>query len=97
MVSLGLVGEKQELGLEGSGIIRSVGSDVKGFAPGDKVVTFSRGILQSKIITRPTWCFKVPENISLEEVATMPSVYATAIYSLIEICSLKKGQVRLRS
>lgn len=94
LVALGLVGDKKELGFEGSGIIRRVGSKVEGFAPGDRVITFHPGLFQSRIITTPTWCYKLPETLSMDQAATMPSVYATAIYTLIEVCSLRKGKVR---
>jgi NADPH:quinone reductase and related Zn-dependent oxidoreductases len=93
-VALGLVGDKQEIGLEGSGIIRRVGSNVKGFSPGDRVVAFHPGLLQTRIVTTPDRCMKASDALSLEEAVTMPSAYATAMYSLIELGSLKKGQVR---
>jgi NADPH:quinone reductase-like Zn-dependent oxidoreductase len=39
-------------------------------------------------------CMKSSDALSLEEAVTMPTAYATAMYSLIELGSLKKGQVR---
>ncbi|KAJ5379544.1 Fum1p [Penicillium cosmopolitanum] len=95
LVALGLVGDKKELGLEGSGIIRRIGSKVHEFTPGDRIVTFYPGMFQSRIVTAPAWCFKIPDSISLDQAATMPSVYATAIHSLIELCALKKGNTVL--
>jgi NADPH:quinone reductase-like Zn-dependent oxidoreductase len=91
---MGLVGDKTELGLEGSGTIRRVGCNVTDLKPGDRVVAISPGILQSRIITQPDSCSKIPDGLSLEDAATMTTVYLTAIYSLIELGSLKKGQVR---
>lgn len=93
MLSLGLVGNKEELGLEGSGFVRRIGSNVKSLSIGDRVATLHAGLLQSRVIVPQERCFKVPNYLSLEEVATMPTVYATAIYSLIELASVREGQV----
>lgn len=97
MVAMGLVGNKDQLGLEGSGVVRRVGSDVKGFCPGDRVVTCYQGIFKTRIVISPERCYKCPEQISLVDVASMPTVYATAIYSLIEVGNLKKDQVGFRT
>lgn len=92
LVSLGFFDEKQHLGLEGSGIVRRVGPRVTDYAPGDRVALFHLGLFQTHI-TNPRHCYKVPDGISLEGAATMQAVYATAMYSLIEVGALKKGQV----
>jgi NADPH:quinone reductase-like Zn-dependent oxidoreductase len=61
--------------------------------PGDKVILLGRGNLQSRVIVDANHCLKIPSGLSLEQAATMPTVFATAIYSLIEVGSSKKGQV----
>ena len=93
MLSLGLVGVKDQLGLEGSGVVRRVGSNVKEFSKGDRLAILHAGLLKSRAIVPASRCFKVPDHLSLEEVATMPTVYATAIYSLVGLASLKQSQV----
>ncbi|KAJ5291615.1 Fum1p [Penicillium angulare] len=96
MISMGLVGDKDELGFEGSGVVRRIGADVlDGLSIGDHVALISPGLFQSRVIVSPQQCFKAPTGISLDEVATMPTVYATAMYSLIELGSIKKGQTVL--
>ncbi|KAJ5624630.1 Fum1p [Penicillium lagena] len=95
LVALGLVGDKREFGLEASGVVRHVGSDVTDFLLGDEVILLGRGNLQSRVIVDANHCLKTPSGLSLEQAATMPTVFATAIYSLIEVGSLKKDQTVL--
>lgn len=93
MVAMGLVGHKDQIGFEGSGFIRRVGSDVKDFSPGDRVIVCYKGIFKTRITIDPEHCWKIPDGISLADAASMPTVYVTAIYSLIELGNLQKDQV----
>ncbi|GMF78452.1 unnamed protein product [Aspergillus oryzae] len=43
-------------------------------------------------IVRAERCVQIPDNISLEDAATIPCVYATVVYSLITVGGLKRGQ-----
>lgn len=97
MIAMGLVGHKDQLGFEGSGVVRRVGSDVKDFSPGDRVITCYKGIFKSRIAITSERCWKCPDEISLVDAATMPTVYATAIYSLIELGNLQKDQVSIHT
>lgn len=83
MVSMGVVGNKDEFGIEGSVLIRRVGSAVKDLQVGDRVIVLDLGLLRTRTVTSARRCLKIPENLSLEDAAAMPSVYATAIHSLI--------------
>ncbi|KAE8379162.1 hypothetical protein BDV26DRAFT_175817 [Aspergillus bertholletiae] len=92
MVSMGIVGTTEDFGLECSGIVRRVGSKVRDVAPGDRVVVASLGVLRTRIVVAQDLCIKIPEALSLEDSATMPTVYATATYSLVTQGNLKRGQ-----
>ncbi|KAJ5953343.1 Fum1p [Penicillium verhagenii] len=92
MVAMGLVGHKEQLGFEGSGVVRRVGLGVKDFSPGDRVIAFYQGILKTRIAISSKRCFPCPDEISLIDAASLPTVYATAIYSLIEVSNLRKDQ-----
>ncbi|KAJ5142667.1 Fum1p [Penicillium bovifimosum] len=95
LISLGLVGDKEQFGLEASGIVRDVGAGVTDFSVGDEVIIISSGNLQSRVIVDEACCLKIPSGISLEQAATLPVVFSTAIYSLVELGSLKRGQSAL--
>ncbi|CAG8097448.1 unnamed protein product [Penicillium olsonii] len=92
MVSMGFFGSKEDLGLEGSGIVHRIGSEVKGFAVGDRVALMHTGTLASKVTVPQDACIHLPEKLSMADAATMLTAYVTVMYSLLEVGSLKKGQ-----
>ena len=97
LVSSDLVDDKDEssgLGCEASGIIRRVGIHVKDFQPGDRVVVLASGAFSTVLTTPSSLCAPIPEDMSFEQAATMPCVYSTVIYSLIELGQLDADQVR---
>ena len=81
--------------MEGSGIIRQVGPDVKNLKIGDRVLISDHGCFSTRLVTSSRLCVKMPDDLSFEEAATMPGVYSTAIFSLLKIGRLDKCQVRL--
>lgn len=91
---MGLFGNSEELGLEGSGIIRRAGGGQVQLKPGDRVAMLSKGVNRTRVTVQSSCCFKVPDHISLEDAATMPSVYITSVYCLVHLARLQKGEVR---
>ena len=92
MVALGVIGDKSEFGVEGSGIVRRVGSSVTNVGVGDSVMVVGDGLLCTRKIVAAERCSSLPKGISLEDAATVASVYGTVILSLIHIGRLQKGQ-----
>lgn len=80
-------------GYEGTGIVRRIGPDAKKLRVGDRAVFMSVSTLSTVIITTEKLCEKLPEEMSFADGASMPIVFATAIYSLIDIVNLQQGQV----
>ncbi|KAJ5781109.1 hypothetical protein N7457_006269 [Penicillium paradoxum] len=97
MVAMGFFGNKEDLGLEGTGIVLQVGHDVTDITIGDRVVLMHSGVLASNVVVPREACIKLPEGLSMADAATMLTAYVTVLYSLIEIGALKKGQARLQS
>ncbi|PTB36575.1 hypothetical protein M441DRAFT_62043 [Trichoderma asperellum CBS 433.97] len=92
LVAMGIVeGYKPGLGIECSGIIRKVGSSVKDLFPGDRVMAIGHGCFTTNYISDARLVVKIPKNLSFEEAATVPCVYATAIHALINIGGLREG------
>ncbi|KAJ3526674.1 hypothetical protein NM208_g11075 [Fusarium decemcellulare] len=83
---------EEGFGLEATGVVARLGPDVKDLRVGDRVILFSRGSFSTSITTSEKLCEVIPDDLSFEDGATMPCVYATAIYSLIDIGGLKHGQ-----
>ncbi|KAL6237837.1 hypothetical protein BDW75DRAFT_237890 [Aspergillus navahoensis] len=93
LVSLGLFGEPNEFGLEGSGIIRRVAPGaIRDLKPGDRVALLTTGTFRTRFVVHSRYCLRVPDHISLEDAATMPSVYITAAYCLIHLARLQEGE-----
>ncbi|KAM0470501.1 hypothetical protein ACHAPX_009867 [Trichoderma viride] len=92
LVAMGIVeGYKPGLGIECSGIIRKLGRSVKGLLPGDRVMAIGHGCFTTNFISDASLVVKIPNNISFEEAATVPCVYATAIHALINLGGLREG------
>ncbi|PYH95483.1 polyketide synthase [Aspergillus ellipticus CBS 707.79] len=92
MLALGLLGNNLPLGIEGSGIISGIGSEVTGLHEGDAVIVIQQGTFRTRLVTKDINCIRIPSGITLEQASAMPCVYATAIYSLLKIGNLSKGQ-----
>jgi NADPH:quinone reductase-like Zn-dependent oxidoreductase len=78
---------------EGPGIVRRVGPDVAKVRVSDQVLFVGAGAIST--ITKATeQLFEVlPESITFVEGAGIPLDFMTAIYSIIQIGRLEKGQV----
>ncbi|KAL8697589.1 MAG: hypothetical protein Q9201_007050 [Fulgogasparrea decipioides] len=95
LVCMGVVdAAKDGIGLEGAGIVRGVGRKVKDFVAGDRVMMFEHGCFCTRVAISAALCTKIPDDLSFDEAATLPCVYATVIHSLLTIGRLEKGQVR---
>lgn len=93
LVCMGIVeATKEGLGLEGSGIIRQIGPGVKSWKVGDRVLISTDGCFSTRLVVSSKQIARMPDDLSFEEGATMPCVYSTAVFSLLEIGRLEKGQ-----
>ncbi|KAK4156109.1 hypothetical protein C8A00DRAFT_41378 [Chaetomidium leptoderma] len=90
---LGIVPENEHLlGLEGAGVIRRVGGKVGSYSVGDRVLVHGKGAFANRICVPKENVFLLPEWLSFEDAATMSIVYFTAVYSLMELSQVRKGQ-----
>lgn len=92
MVALGVVGNKSEFGVEGSGLVRRVGPSVKHVRVGEAVVVVGDGLLRTRQVIAGNRCFPLFDGLSLADAATVACVYGTVLYSLIDIGRLQQGQ-----
>ncbi|KAJ5895501.1 hypothetical protein N7495_007192 [Penicillium taxi] len=92
MIALGIFGAKTSMGFEASGTICRIGSNVKAFEIGDKVALIADGLLRTRQVISSNYCVKIPDGLSLKDAATMLIVFATAIYSLIDVGCIKKDK-----
>ncbi|KEY68502.1 hypothetical protein S7711_08355 [Stachybotrys chartarum IBT 7711] len=96
LVAMGIVeGYKPGLGIECSGVVSQLGPGVQNLAVGDRVMTIGHGCFTTNFVTEASLATRLPENMSFEEAATIPCVYATAIHALINLGGLEEGQTVL--
>ncbi|PLN86691.1 putative polyketide synthase [Aspergillus taichungensis] len=95
MVAMGLLGSVDDLGMEGSGIVRRVGRRVTDLHCGDKVTVTSQAICSTRVVVPRQHCMKVPDGMDLSDAAAVAIVFATTIYSLLHVGALRKGQTVL--
>jgi hypothetical protein len=99
LISMGIVEgqmiEGDGLGNESAGIVQKVGPDVQGLSPGDRVMIFASGAFATTLTTTEQVCVKIPDNLNFTDAASMPTVYGTVIYSLLDKARLEKGQTVL--
>ncbi|KAI0403947.1 ketoacyl-synt-domain-containing protein [Xylaria palmicola] len=84
-----------EFGTEASGIVTSVGKEVRGIEAGDRVAAITQGAFATSVRAKGAFAFKLPSDVSFEAGATMPLAYATAYHSLIELGRLRHDETVL--
>jgi NADPH:quinone reductase len=84
------------LGLEVSGIIAEVGSDVKDWKPGDAVCALLAGGGYAEYCIAPSGqCLPIPENIAIGDAAALPEAVFTVWANLFEPPCLNSGETLL--
>lgn len=79
-------------GLEVAGIVVSLGSEVKDFRIGDRVVGFATDGFRSHLTVSCEALVRMPERLSFEDAATIPIAYTTVWLALHELAHLKAGE-----
>jgi NADPH2:quinone reductase len=89
-------------GSDGAGDVLAVGSEVTGFAPGDRVYiandnlgTPRTGLLAEQALCAPTQLHRLPQNVSYAQGAAMGVPYATAYYSLFHRAKARPAETVL--
>lgn len=82
------------LGVEFSGIVKTIGSDVKTLAVGDHVIGLSPvdDCLGKFIICKALNAVKIPKQLDFTDAATLGVAYGTAYGCLVLHANLKKGE-----
>lgn len=91
MIAMGQL-PSAHLGQECSGIVSAVGDDVSEFAVDDQVSITTVGTFSTYARCPTTSAHKMPEGMSFEVASTIPIVFCTAYYSLIDLGRLEKDE-----
>lgn len=93
MVAMGQL-KSQVMGYDCAGIIKrvSAGAAALGYRPGDRVSVLLRGHYSSR--TRVHWssAVHIPDEMTFETAASLPTQYVTAYLSLYDIARLQPGE-----
>ncbi|KAJ5497006.1 Acyl transferase/acyl hydrolase/lysophospholipase [Penicillium fimorum] len=91
VVSMGQLAQSY-IGIECSGIVSSVGSNVKSFKVGQKVMAMPEGCFSTYARCSATSAAEIPADMSFEVAATVPVVFCTAYYALVDLGQLQAGE-----
>jgi NADPH:quinone reductase-like Zn-dependent oxidoreductase/SAM-dependent methyltransferase len=93
MSAMGEVGG-DTLGAEGSGIVTRIGDNVKSVKLGDRVVLLASltGCFQTFARTKEVCVVRIPNDVAFEKAAGIPVIFCTALYCLVDIAKLRKGE-----
>lgn len=81
------------LGFEFAGVVRAKGALVEGdFQPGDRVVGFGPSSFANRLITNANAVAQIPEGMSFEAAATIPSTFFTVYYAVHYLARLEPGE-----
>ncbi|KAI3400337.1 hypothetical protein diail_3354 [Diaporthe ilicicola] len=91
MIAMGQI-PGPDLGVECSGVVTRVGRDVTKYKPGDNVVTFRLGCHRTFLRNSEEMCQLMPKGLSFEAAASLPCVWCTVYYSIIDVARLQRGE-----
>ena len=85
-------GEPPPLGAECAGIVSEVGTDVRGFRPGDRVFGLAMGSMGTEAVTPEAFLAPLPSGMTVEAAAGLPVAFLTAHYGLHHLARLQRGE-----
>ncbi|MFY0728116.1 SDR family NAD(P)-dependent oxidoreductase [Pseudomonas sp. NFX15] len=81
------------LGFEFAGVVQGKGERAVGdFQPGDRVVGFGPSSFANRLTTNANAVALIPEGMSFEAAATIPSTFFTVYYALHHLARLEPGE-----
>ncbi|KAL1642561.1 Type I Iterative PKS [Diplodia intermedia] len=90
-IIMGTVPENEwVLGHEGAGVVRR--SSSPSYKPGDRVIAFCKRTFGNRVITEAGRLHSMPDWMTFEEAASIPSVYLVSVYSLFDLADVQPGQ-----
>ena len=94
MIAMGQL-PSANLGLECSGIVTAMGKDISDFTLGDRVSATAVGTFSTYTRCPASSAHKIPEAMSFEVASTIPIVFCTAYYALVELAHLEEHETVL--
>jgi mycoketide-CoA synthase len=92
LIALGMYPEPANIGGEGAGVVLEVGPDVAGFEPGDRVMGLFDGAFGPVAVSDHRLLARIPAGWSFADAASVPIVFLTAYYALVDLANVQKGE-----
>ncbi len=94
---MGLLGRvtAKNLGSELGGVVHAVGTSVTHVKPGDRVVVAHVDAFRTHVRAPIEAVHRLPDDVSFEAAASIPTVFRTAYFCLYNIAHLQKGETIL--
>ncbi|MGW1787082.1 acyltransferase domain-containing protein, partial [Streptomyces sp. NPDC002143] len=92
LIALGVYPGAASMGGEGAGVVTEVGAGVSGPAVGDKVFGLFPDAFGPHAVADRRMVTKLPDGWSWEQAASVPVVFLTAYYGLVELGALRAGE-----
>ncbi|NTJ43587.1 SDR family NAD(P)-dependent oxidoreductase [Agrobacterium larrymoorei] len=83
------------IGMEFSGTILSVGSNVERLQVGDRVMGIGPGAFSTHVVVSENGVTRIPKAMDTAQAATVPVTFLTAYYALVELGRLRAGETVL--
>ncbi|WP_432969498.1 SDR family NAD(P)-dependent oxidoreductase [Dactylosporangium sp. CA-233914] len=92
LMTLGMYPGAAVIGAEAAGVVTEVGADVTSVAVGDRVMGLFFGALADHAVTDARLLTQIPAGWTYPQAATVPVVFLTAYYALVDLAQLQSGQ-----
>ncbi len=92
LIALGVYPGEAPLGSEGAGVVVEVAGDVRDLAVGDRVMGLIPYAFGPLAVSDQRLLVRVPEGWSYTEAASVPTVFLTAYYALVDLARVKRGE-----
>ncbi|TDT97690.1 polyene macrolide polyketide synthase [Streptomyces sp. 846.5] len=85
-------GGAKDFGLEGAGVVTEVGPGVVGLAVGDRVMGMFPGAYGPAAVADARMMVRIPAGWSFAQAASVPLVFLTAYYALVDLGDVRPGE-----
>ena len=82
----------ESIGLDVAGVISRIGASVSNLLVGQRVACITSGAFRSIVRSHISLVQAIPDDLSMEMAASIPSHFATARYAALEVGRLQKGE-----
>ncbi|MBB2915617.1 NADPH:quinone reductase-like Zn-dependent oxidoreductase/acyl carrier protein [Streptosporangium becharense] len=92
MIALGMYPDRADLGADAAGLVVEVGPGVTRLAPGDRVMGLIDAGFGPYAVTDHRMVVRMPRGWTFAQAASVPAVFATAYYGLVDLAGLEAGE-----